>query len=342
MKNINILLTAEVDDAQVQDLYELGNVTEAGWRTEYKKLEGGELLGMLTDVDILITSYDKVTADVIEGASRLKLIACTRSNPVNVDLEAARKKGIKVVYTPERNSDSTAEFAFALMLNIARNIPMAYKAILDGDITTDEPVPPKKDVTWSVVKGVSPYVKYKGFQLKNKTLGIIGFGSIGRRVGRIASGFGMNILVYDPYVSEMNIDEPGQKKADFHTLVEQSDFITCHIKVTESTEGMFSLEQFRKMKKTACFINCSRGSVVVERDLIQALRTKEIAGAALDVFENEPLHKEHPFVSGELDNIVVTPHIGGATFDSIVNHTRIAIGEVRRFVNNEPLIYCAT
>ena len=342
MERYNILLTAEVDEAQVEEIYKLGKVTEAGWKKEYKKLEADELLELIDDTDILITSYDKVTEKVIDNAPKLKLIACTRSNPVNVDVEAAKRKGIKVIYTPERNSDSTAEFAISLMLNIARNIPMAYKAIKDGEIVMDEPIEQKKDVTWSVVKGISPYVKYKGVQLKNKTLGIVGYGSIGRRVGNIARGFGMNVLIYDPYVSEINVDEPGQKKVDFETLLKNTDFITCHCKVTDVTREMFSKKQFELMKKTAFFINCSRGGVVKESDLIEALKRKTIAGAALDVFENEPLYKDHPFVSGEIENIVVTPHIAGATVDSIVNHTKIIIGDIRRYINGEALIYCIT
>ena len=339
MGNYKILLTAEVDEAQVDEIYKLGTVVEAGWKKELKKLNEDELLELMDDVDILITSYDRVSEKVIENSPKLKLVACTRANPVNVDIEAAKRKGVRVVYTPERNSDSTAEFAIALILNIARNIPMAYKAILDGKIALDEPIPQKKDVTWSVVKGISPYVHYKGYQLKNKTLGVVGFGSIGRRVSRIARGFGMNVLVFDPFVSEINVDEPGQKKVAFDDLLEESDFITCHCKVTDGTRNMFSMEQFKKMKKSAFFINNSRGGVVSEKDLITALKTKEIAGAALDVFENEPLHRNHPFVNGEIENIVITPHIGGATYDSIVNHTKLAISDVKNFINNEPLVY---
>jgi len=341
MKAHKILLTAEVDESNISELKELGEITEAGWKTEMKKLGEDELIPLLRDKDIFITSYDNVTKKVIDSAPYLKLIACTRANPVNIDVDAAKKKGIDVIYTPGRNSDSTAEFAVALILNIARQIPFAYAAIKDGSITLDQPGPQKSDVTWSVVKGVSPYVKYKGVQLKNKNVGIVGYGSIGRRVANILRGFGMYVLVYDPYVPELEIDEPGRKKVDFDTLVRESDFITCHIKDTPQTREMFTMKQFKMMKKTAYFINDSRGLVVNEKDLIEALRTREIAGAALDVFENEPLYKDHPFVSGELDNIVVTPHIAGATVDSIVNHTQMIIGEVKRFVNGEPLLYKA-
>lgn len=341
MTTRKILLTAEVDESKIGDLYKLGDITEAGWKTELKKLGEDELIPLMKDKDILVTSYDKVTRKVIENSPRLKLIACTRTDPVNVDIAAAKERGIDVVYTPGRNSDSTAEFAVALILSIARNIPFAYAAIKDGSIVSDEPAEQKKDVTWSVVKGVSPYVKYKGVQLKNKTVGVVGYGAIGRRVSAILRGFGMYVLVYDPYVAELEVDEPGRKKVDFDTLVAESDFITCHLKVTPKTEGMFGAKQFKMMKKTAFFVNNSRGAVVNEKDLIEALRAKEIAGAALDVFENEPLHKDHPFVNGELDNIVVTPHIGGATVDSIVNHTQIIVGEVKRFVNGEPLLYKA-
>lgn len=343
MDKLQILLTAEADDRELEPLYSCCDIEECGWKTDETVLDEDELISRLVGKDVLVTSYDRVTRRVIEN-SQLKLIVCTRATPVNVDVAAASERGIPVVYTPGRNSDATAEFAVGLLLSAARSIPFAYEAIRTRAVVTDDaerPGPLKKDVTWGKVKGIRPYSHFKGVQLKNKTVGVVGYGSIGRKVAHILSGFGMYVLVFDPYVPRIDVEAPGFRKVDFETLVSQADFITCHTKVTDSTRGMFDREAFQKMKPTAFFINNSRGAIVNEADLIEALRTHEIAGAALDVFEYEPLYAGHPFVSGELDNVIVTPHISGAAMDAITNHTQMFVDEILHFVHNEPLIYLA-
>lgn len=343
MEKQKLLLTAEADDRELPPLYDCCDVEECGWKVNETVLSEEELISRLDGKDIFVTSYDKVTRRVIEN-SNLKLLVCTRATPVNVDMDAARERNIPVVYTPGRNSDATAEFAVGLLLSAARNIPFAYEAIRSRAVVTDDAQRPgelKKDVTWGKVKGIRPYSHFKGVQLKNKTVGVVGYGSIGRKVARILSGFGMYVQVFDPYVPRIDIEAPGFSKVDFETLVTRSDFITCHTKVTDATRGMFNLEAFRKMKPTAFFINNSRGAIVVEADLIQALRSREIAGAALDVFEYEPLYAGHPFVSGDLDNVIATPHISGAALDAITNHTQMFVDEILHFIHGEPLIYLA-
>lgn len=343
MSKLQILLSAEADTEELAPLYSVCDIEPCGWFIDETILSEDKMIAKLAGKDILITSYDVVSRRVIENTN-LKLIVCTRATPVNVDVAAARERGIPVVYTPGRNSDGTAEFAVALLLSIARKIPFAHNAIQSGLICTDDlerPGPLKKDVTWGKVKDIRPYSYYKGVQLKNKTVGIAGYGSIGRKVGRILSAFGMYVLVYDPFVPRIEIDSPGFRKVDFDTLLRDSDFITCHMKVTDSTRGMFDAAAFAKMKPTAYLINDSRGAVIDEQALISALQNHSIAGAALDVYEYEPLYRGHPFVSGELDNIIVTPHIGGAISDSITNHTQMFVDEVLHFVKGEPLIYTA-
>lgn len=343
MSKLQVLLTAEADTEELEPLEAVCDIEPCGWYVNETVLSEEELIQKLTGKDVLVTSYDVVSRRVIEN-SHLKLIVCTRATPVNVDVAAAKELGIPVVYTPGRNSDATAEFAVALLLSIARKIPFAHNAIQSGRICTDDaerPGPLKKDVTWGKVKEIRPYSYFKGTQLKNKTVGIAGYGSIGRKVGKILSAFGMYVLVYDPYVPRIDIDAPGFRKVDFDTLLRESDFITCHLKVTDSTRGMFDAEAFSKMKPTAYFINDSRGAVLDESALIDVLRQHKIAGAALDVYEYEPLYQGHPFVSGELDNIVCTPHIGGAAIDSITNHTQMFVDEILHFAKGEPLIYTA-
>ncbi len=340
---MKILFTAEYDPSYLERLESFGEIDIQGWAKGIAKLTEEELIDLVRDKDIIITSYDDITKNVIDAAPNLKLIACTRATPVNIDTTYAKEKGIKVIYTPGRNSDSTAEHTIALMLSISRKIPMAYKALKDGKFTSETSGKEatkdglREDVVWGFDDN-SPYVVFKGFELKGKKLGIVGFGSIGRKVAKLARAFGMELLIFDPFVANIDIDEVGQSKVDMDTLLKESDFVSVHLKVTDETRGMFDKEAFEKMKDSAFFINCARAAIMNESDLIEALRNKTIAGAAVDVFEKEPVWIEHPYIT-ELDNIVMTPHIAGATYDVLSNHTLMIIQELERFTAGEPLLY---
>lgn len=341
---MKIHYTAEYDPEELKPLYALGDVQLDGWALGYPKMSEEELMRKTADADIIVTTFDDITRGIIENAKHLRLIACTRATPVNVDLAAAKDRGIPVLYTPGRNSDATAEHTIGLMLSIARRIPQAHAALKAGRYTApaDEEQKTKDglrpDVFWGVGPG-APYSVFKGTQLHGKTLGIIGYGSIGRRVGKIARAIGMALLVYDPYVGEIDLEEIGVRKAK--TLAEtmrESDFISCHLKVTPETEGCISREMLGLMKPTTYFINASRSAVVDEDALIQALRERRIAGAAIDVFAKEPIPKNHPFIT-ELDNVVITPHIAGAAEEVLINHTRMIVAEIGRFLRGEHLLY---
>ena len=341
---MKIFFTAEYNEAELKPLYEMGDVVLDGWATGLPKMAEQELMEKTKDADIIITSYDDITRNVIENAPNLKLIAATRATPVNVDMEAAKERNIPVLYTPGRNSDSTAEMTIGLMISIARKIPMAYRALKDGKYTGDPNAQKetkdglKVDMIWDMEMD-SPYMVFKGTQLKGKTLGILGYGSIGKRVGRIARAFGMELLIYDPFQCEVDIEEIGIKKVnDLDDLMKNADFITCHMKTTKETTKIINKERIAMMKPTAYFINASRGAVLDEEALIEALREKRIAGAAFDVYASEPLAINHPYVA-ELDNVVITPHIAGATDDVLVNHTKQIVSDVRRFLNHEHLLY---
>ena len=341
---MKIYFTAEYDPAELEPLKELGEVTLDGWALGMPKFSEAELMERSKDADIIITSYDDITRGVIENAKNLKLIACTRATPVNVDMAAAKERNIPVLYTPGRNSDSTAEMTIGLMLSIARNIPQAYSALKAGKFTGNPDAQKvtkdglKVDMIWDMDMD-SPYMVFKGTQLHGKTLGIVGYGSIGRRVGKIARAIGMELLIYDPYVGEIDVEEFGVRKAlSLKQLMQESDVVTCHMKITDQTKGCISREMISYMKPTAFFINASRGAILDEEALIDALREKRIAGAAFDVYASEPLKSNHPYVT-ELDNVVITPHIAGATNEVLTNHTKMIVGEVRRFLNNEPLLY---
>ncbi|HJC32534.1 MAG TPA: 2-hydroxyacid dehydrogenase [Candidatus Anaerobutyricum faecale] len=341
---MKIFFTAEYNEEQLKDLYKIGEVVKDGWAIGLAKMEEEELMEKSKDADIIVTSYDDITRKVIENAPNLKLIACTRATPVNVDMQAAKERGIPVIYTPGRNSDTTAEMTIGLMLSIARRIPMAYKALKEGKFTADPNAVKetkeglKVDMVWDMKPG-SPYVVFKGTQLKGKTLGIVGYGSIGRRVGKIARAIGMELLIYDPFLCPIDIEEVGVKKAErLEELMTNSDFITCHMKVTPQTTGIISREMIALMKPTAYFINSSRGAILDEQALIDALREKRIAGAAFDVYAKEPIASNHPYIT-ELDNVVITPHIAGATDDVLVNHTKQIVADIQRFIEGRPMLY---
>ncbi|AEE15511.1 2-hydroxyacid dehydrogenase [Treponema brennaborense] len=344
MEKIKIFFTAEYDANELEPLAEFAEILFDGWARGLPKLTEAQLAEKAADADMIVTSYDDITREVIEHAPHLKLIACTRATPVNIDVQAAREKNIPVLFTPGRNSDSAAELTVALMLCAARHVPQAHSALKKGLFTAPETVPNqakaglKQDVIWDMTVD-APYTVFKGTQLKGKTLGILGYGSIGRRVGKIARAMGMQLLVYDPYQSEIEIEEIGiMKVRSLEQLMRESDFITCHMKVTPETRGMINRERIALMKPSAYFINTSRGSVLDESAMIDALRRKKIAGAAFDVYEHEPLARNHPYIT-ELDNVVVTPHIAGATREVLTNHTRQIVSDIIRFMRKEPLLY---
>jgi len=341
---MKIYFTAEYDPDEIAPLYELGTVELDGWAKGLPKLSEEELIARTSDADILVTTFDDITRAVIENAKNLKLIACTRATPVNIDITAAKERNIPVLFTPGRNSDATAEHTIGLMLSIARKIPMAHQALKEGRYTaapeteyvTKDGLRP--DVFWGVGEN-APYTVFKGTQLHGKTLGIVGYGSIGRRVGRIARAFGMALLIYDPYVGEVDVEEFGVRKAlSLKQLMQESDFVTCHLKVTADTTRCINEEMLSYMKPTAYFINAARSAILDEEALIRVLRERKIAGAAIDVFDKEPIPRNHAYIC-ELDNIVITPHIAGAANEVLTNHTKMIVGEIRRFIHGENLLY---
>lgn len=340
MDKLKALLTAEIDYEAFRFLEEYIDIEYAGWFKNSEILSEEKMTQLIVGKDILITSYDPVTKLVIDSSPNLKLIICTRATPVNIDINYAMEKGIKVSYAPNRNSDCTAEFTVALMLSITRKIPMAHMDLHNGKYTGSEKKQIdirdglKRDVTWSLGKN-TPYVEYKGMQLKGHKLGIIGYGGIGRRVGAICHAFGMDILVSDPYLSKDNVEDY-VTLLDFNEVLSQSDIVTVHCKDVPETEKLINAEAFGKMKKSAYFINTSRGIVVDENALIDALRQGDIAGAAIDVYDSEPIAINHPYLK-ELDNVVTTPHLAGATYDAITNHTRQLTTDIMHFINNEEL-----
>ncbi|NCB41596.1 MAG: dihydrofolate reductase [Clostridia bacterium] len=329
-------VSAEMDYEVAKELEEY---LEIQYAEDRAILSVSDMKNAVADKDILITSYDPVTKEVIDSAPKLGMIVCTRATPVNVDTAYAKEKGIKVSYAIDRNSDSAAEFTIGLMLSVSRKIPFAFKDLHDGKFVAEamnnkESESVKRDVTWSTGEE-SPYVTYKGFQLNGHSVGIVGCGGIGRRVGAICHAFGCKVYASDPFLTQDMLP-------DYITLLPLEELASCvdimtvHLKDSPQTEKIIDKNIFKKMKKTAFLINTSRGAVIDEEALIEALRHGEIAGAGIDVFKSEPIAKDHPYFEMS-DRVVVTPHIAGATWDAITNHTRQFVKDVKHYLAGEEL-----
>jgi D-3-phosphoglycerate dehydrogenase len=265
---------------------------KAGMQVDYKpNILTDELLSIVKDYQvILVRSRTKITREVIQAASNAKIIARAGVGLDNIEVTAAEEKGIRVVNAPEAAINAVSELTVGNMISLARSIPLADSEMKRGKWI-------KKDLM--------------GTELSGKYLGIVGVGNIGRNVGRIAKGLRMNLIGYDPYPIDRDyIKEVGLIVTDLNTLIQSADFITCHVPLLEETKHLFNAELISNMKSTAYLINASRGGVIDESALYNALCNGSIAGAALDVFETEP--PLNNLLIG-LPNVICTPHIAAQT-----------------------------
>ncbi len=270
-------------------------------------IKSDELKGIIKDYDaLIIRSGTTVTSDIIEAADNLKFIGRAGVGLDNVDLPAATKKGVVAMNTPAGNTTSTAEQTMSLILSLSRNTALACASMKSGK--------------WD-------RAKFKGVELHGKTLGVIGFGRIGATVAKFAKSFGMDIIVYDPYLSVEVAAKKGVIMVEFEDLVKQSDYITIHIPKTSETKDLISDKEFTMMKKNVRIINCARGGIVNEAALIKALEEGKVAGCALDVYEQEPPDLSSPLF--KFDNCVTTPHLGASTSEAQIN-VAIEIAETVR------------
>lgn len=281
-----VIICDTIDDAGVTIL------KKAGLIVEYKPdIESDELLTSVKDCDVIIVrSRTKITKKVIDSASIVKIIARVGVGLDNIDTNYAESKGIKILNASEAAMNAVSELVIGHMIALSRNIPKANDGIKNGKWLKKELV---------------------GGELRGKYLGIVGVGNIGRNVGRIAKCLRMNLLGYDIYpINQDYVREVGLIKTDLRTLLENSDFVTFHVPLTEKTRHLINSETLSYMKPTAFLINTSRGEIIDEESLFRTLSDKRIAGAALDVFEVEPPTNTNLL---QLPNIICSPHIAAQT-----------------------------
>jgi D-3-phosphoglycerate dehydrogenase len=244
---------------------------------------------------LVVRSETKVTGEVIAAGSKLLVIGRAGVGVDNIDVDAATKRGIVVVNAPAGNTIAVAEHTIGLIIAAARNIPQAAAALANG--------------RWE-------RAKFMGVEIRGKTLGVLGLGRIGTEVAKRAQGFEMAVIGYDPYVSEEHANRIGVRIVDMDTLIRESDFLTIHVPATNQTDSLISRPQLEQMKPTAWIVNCARGGIVSETDLLEALERGVIAGAALDVFAVEPAG-DNPLVRHP--KVVATPHLAASTQEAQVN-----------------------
>lgn len=304
-------------------------------RNRDSRLSETKLVELVEDVDVLIVGYEGVSSEVIDTAEQLRLIACARGGPdANVDIETATERNIPVVYAPGRNAISVADFTWGEILCAMRNIAHAHHLLHTGEFTGQPQADSasggsREDVTWGVAKE-SPYEALKGQELAGKTVGIVGMGAVGREVAKRALGFDVELLGVDPYIDTESMAEYDVEKVDLDVLLERSDVVTVHVPVTESTRDLIGSKEFGKMKESAYFVNTARGAVIDQEALVEQLRTGGIRGAALDVYDSEPLPEDHPLLTFE--NVVTTPHLAGASEEVIERHSRMLIDDIETFL----------
>jgi len=257
-----------------------------------KPLPEAELLMLVGDATALVVrSETKVTKQVIEAAKELRVVGRAGVGVDNVDIEAATQHGTVVMNTPGGNTVTTAELSFAMLLALARKVPQAHATMVAGK--------------WD-------RKQFQGVELQGKTLGVLGMGRIGTEVAKRALAFGMRVIAYDPYLTEERARAIGAEFApEVDHVYREADFITVHMPVTKETREMLNTAAFAKMKPGVRIVNCARGEIIAEADLIAALESKKVAGAALDVFAVEPLPADHPY--RKQPNLILTPHLGAST-----------------------------
>ncbi|HEY3738742.1 MAG TPA: hydroxyacid dehydrogenase, partial [Bryobacteraceae bacterium] len=280
---MNILLADPLSPLAMEKLH-----SQSDWRLTVAT--AGTFQNFLAECDVLVVQTSKVTREVIAAAPQLRVIGRAGGGVENIDVEAATASGVLVMNTPGGNAVSVAEHTLALMLALARSIPLASQSTKSGK--------------WEMPKFV-------GTELRGKTLGILGLGAIGREVAKRVRALEMQIIAADPFVNSVTASDLGIELVSQKVLWRRSDYITLHVALTPATQGMINEFSLAEMKRGVRIVNCARGELIDAVALARSIESGHVAGAALDVFQTEPPSAGEPLL--KFDNVIATPHIGGAT-----------------------------
>ncbi|GGC81460.1 D-glycerate dehydrogenase [Thalassobacillus devorans] len=314
MAKPKVFIARKLPDEVVEKFKENMEITM--WDSEEEPVDRTRLLQEAGQCDGLITMLtDRVDDELMDQGKKLKIIANMAVGYDNVDIQAADKHGIQITNTPDVLTETTADLTFTLLMAAARRIIEANEHIKEG-----------KWENWSPLF-------MAGTDVHHKSIGIVGMGRIGQAVARRAKGFGMEILYHNRSRKEEAERELGASYHSFDDLLEKADYVVCLAPLTEETRGMFNQEAFKKMKSSAIFVNASRGALVDERALYEALVRGEVKAAGLDVFEKEPIDADHPLLG--LDQVVCLPHIGSASTETRTAMMELCLENTWKVLNGE-------
>jgi D-3-phosphoglycerate dehydrogenase len=315
------LITASFDEAAKARLARRMDVVHEDWKVRQSiYFDGNEFAARIRGVgaDVLIVEADLVREEVLEACA-LRMIGCCRGDPINVDLDLATRKGIPVFHTPGRNADAVADLTVAFLLALARHLV----AIQDTYRGTGGAVGSAADF-------LKLYTRFTGVELGGRTIGLVGLGAVGREVAARLVPFKARIVAYDPYVREA---PPGVELVALDDLLRTADFVSLHAPVTDETRNLVSRERLALLRPSAYFVNTARAALTDEDALYEMLAAGRLAGAALDVLVDEPLQPGNRFLA--LPNVLLTPHIGGATADVTRHQSEIVVDAIERWLAGE-------
>jgi len=317
---MKLLVRAPIIEKRLKELQTYFDpVVYEPWTITGERYYEDEMLEALKEhqPDVLITELDRITEKVLSNYNQLKAIGDCRANPANIDVDACTKAGVPILCTPARNAQAVAEMIVGLLINYMRNILPAVEWIKNGE--------------W--IEGTTPYYLWMGNELQGKKIGFVGFGAVGRATAKLLEAFGCCIYYYDPYVDFV---KDNYIKCSINEIFENSDVISIHLPVLDSTIKMINSDLLLKMKKTAIFVNTARSAVVDNEALIEVLEKNRIKGAILDVLEIEPPTKEILEI-GRLPNVLLTPHICGATYEVTDHQSDIITERLIKWLKREEL-----
>jgi D-3-phosphoglycerate dehydrogenase len=299
-------------------------VTASELRLREFKGSPRQVIEALDRHDILVLQGAPVTDAVLDADPKLRLICCARGGPVNVDVLAATERAIPVVTTPGKNADAVAELTIGFLVMLARRLPEVMRHVEGGG-----------EFAHDNYEGA----RWFGHDLAGKVLGLVGYGQVGRRVARRAIAFGLRVVAFDPFVQPGSIAADAVEPVDLASLLAMSDFVSLHARATEANARLIGPDEVARMKHGAFLVNTARDSLVDESAILAGLRSGQLGGLAVDLVSPSPAAGRHPLLG--FPNVIVTTHIGGATYETLRHGGEMAAAEIERFLRGEPLVNVA-